>query len=333
MITHVWGEIAPVVASLIVTRPTLAASLVLAPTRIVHVLGAYVQHAHAAQQPVNDIADALERQHVRDLLACAIPNAHSRLRGMLGRMGPTVFDLKVYARLSDLLHGPASDLIQTAVEITPARLELADQIVADPVLLAAHKAIGWTVSNLETLQHALTFLRTAGLANDIEALPPGSGWRAILRRISSDLGRARAPALPFAAPAGWRHIESVAGLWQAGTALGNCVANVGSGGEDYIADLISGDAAYLVYGAEPTMLARIRRVGPNLWVITEKSMSRAGSAESKATGSALTSGLTASIAATGGRLLDQAPMNAIRHIAWRAGRTAEDDLDELADAA
>jgi hypothetical protein len=331
-----WGDTASIVASLVVVRPSLAARLMLASSRIVHSLAAYMQLAHSEGHAVGDIADALEHQHVRDLLGRAIPNPHPRLLGMLSRMGKTALDLSDYLRLNEVLHGPAGHLIQSAVEITPSRLAVADQIVTDPVLLAAHKAISWSASNVDILQDALTYLRITGLARDIEALPPGSGWRAILRRINADLGRARAPLPPFVAPAGWRHIETVAGLWLAGTALGNCVANMRSGSESYIANLISGEAIYLVHDAEPTMLACIRRVGPNLWIVAEKSMSRSNPAET-ATGAALISGLTACIAATGGKLLDLSPLSAIQHIAWRAERAEatveDDDLDGVEAAA
>jgi hypothetical protein len=333
MIALVWGEkLGPVVSALIRERPGLARRLVFAPRRVVHSVAAYVHHALVAEHGVEHIAREIDQQDVRALLSSAILTPHPRLYRTLERLGPTALALSAYRHLDEVLSGPAADLLAQGGEITENHLDIVDEIVGDPVLLAARKAIGWSVGNVETLQHALTYLRAVGLSRDIEALPPGSGWRAILRRISSDLGRGRGPGLPFALPAEWRHIESVADLWQVGGALGNCVASIRSGGEGYIDGLLNGDAVYLAR-IEPTMLACIRRVGPNLWMLAEKSISRPGSAEATAA-EVLTAGLTASIIATGGQLLDQAPLSAIRNIAWRVERTAEnDDLDDLEDAA
>jgi hypothetical protein len=330
-----WGKIAPVVASLIVARPALAARLMLAPSRIVHALAAYVQHAHAASHTVGEIADALGRQHVRDLLASAIPNIHPRLLGILGRMGPAVADLTFYRRLNDALHGTAADLILGADKITENHLHIVAEIVADPVLLAARKTIGSSRSNLESLQLAIRYLRATGLASDIEVLQQGSGWRAILRRISSDLGRARAPSPPFVIPAGFRQIESVADLWRMGTVLNNCVASLSSGGEEYVDDLINGDAVYIA-DAKPTMLACIRRVsGPNFWVLAETTTGRVGS-DLMTARLALRSALISTIADAGGALLDQSPLAVIRSIAWRAERVepmAGGNLGDLEDVA
>jgi hypothetical protein len=333
MIALVWGKsLASVVSALIVDRPSLAPRLVLAPRRVVHALAAYVHHAVETQYDIQQIAREIEQQDVRALLACAIPNPHPRLCRMLDRLGPAALDMSVYQRLNAVLHGPAADLLLDADEITDSRLNVVTQIVADPVLLAARKAIGWSAADLQYLQLSLAYLRAKGLANDIEKLPPGSGWRAVLRRISSDLGRARAPKLGFEAPAGWRHVADVADLWRVGTALGNCAASIRSGGEGYVDQLITGDAVYLARDAEPAMLACVRGVGPNLWTLAETTMSRTGSDVMKAR-QALHTDLMVSIAKTGGELLIQSPLSAIRSIAWRVEHDGDDDLDDLEDVA
>ena len=332
MLSLVWGEsLGSVVATLIVDQPRLASRLALAPRRVVHALAAYIRHAIAAQQDITQIARAIEQQDVRALLSCAIPNMHPRLYRMLDRLGPTALDLAVYVRLNDVLHGPAADLLQDTDEITDSDLQLVTQIVADPVLLAARKAIGWSAGDLQHLQLALTYLRAKGLARDIEDLPAGSGWKAIYRRISRDLGRERAPKAAFAVPASWRQIEDVAELWRVGTALGNCVSSLRSGGEGHVEQLIDGDAVYLVHAAEPLMLACVRRVGPNLWTLAETTTSRPGS-DIMAARDALRTGLIKAIADTGGALLSQSPMAGIRSIAWRLDLPADDlgDLDEVA---
>ena len=333
MIAEVWGDnLGPVVADLIVEQPRLAARLVLAPRRVVHALAAYLCHAVVAQQDSAQIASEIERQDVRVLLSYAIPKPHPRLYRMLDRLGPIALELAVYGRLNKVLHGPAADLLLDAEEITDNDLRVVTKIVADPVLLAARKAIRWSATDLQHLQLALAYLRAKGLSHDIETLPPGAGWKAILRRISGDLGRAQAPAASFAVPEGWRQIEDVAGLWQIGTALGNCVSSLRSGGEGHVEQLIDGEAIYLVHDAEPLMLASVRRVGPNLWTLAETTTSRPGS-DIMAARDALRSDLSKAIAETGGALLDQSPMSAIRSIAWRVSQRGNDDLDELDDVA
>jgi hypothetical protein len=182
------------------------------------------------------------------------------------------------------------------------------------------------------LQHALTYLRAEGLSDDIEKLPPGAEWKSILRRISSDLGRARAPRASFEVPTGWRQIEDVAGLWQVGTALGNCVSSLRSGGDSYIGELIGEHAVYLAHNDEPVMLACVRKVGPNLWTLGETTTSRIGSDIMRAR-QVLRTGLINAIAATGGALLDQSPLSAIQSIVWRAEFGTGDDPDNLDEVA
>jgi hypothetical protein len=205
------------------------------------------------------------------------------------------------------------------------------QIIADPVVLAARKVLGWSQVDLQHLQHVLKYLRMTGLSDDIEKLPTGAGWKAILRRISSDMGRARAPRASFAAPAGWRQIEDVAGLWRIGRALGNCEASFRSGGGGYIGQLVSGDAVYLAHD-EPAMLACVRDVGPNLWMLGETTTSRRGSDIMK-TREALRAGQITAIAEKGGALLDHSPLSVMQAIACRTEGSAEDLEDDLDDAA
>jgi hypothetical protein len=332
MIALVWGKnLAPVVSALIVDQPGLATRIVLAPRRVMHALAAYIHHGVEAQHDIKQIAIAIERQDIRVLLSDAIINPHPRFYRMLDRLGSTALDMTVYRRLNDVLHAPAADLLLDTDVVTENHLNLATQIVADPVLLAARKAIKWSEIDLQHLQHALKYLRVKGLSNDIEKLPPGAGWKSILRRISNDLGRVRAPRASFAAPAGWRQIDDLAGLWRVGTALGNCVSSFRSGGDNHIEQLIAGDAVYLAHDEEPMMLACIRKVGPNLWTISETTTSRNGS-DIMSEREVLHADLVAAIAETGGALLDHAPLSAMRAIAWRTER-GDDDWDDLDDVA
>lgn len=234
MVTLVWGNnLAPVVSALIVDKPGLASRFVLAPRRVVHSLAAYIHHAIEAQHDITRIGADIEGREVRALLSKAVVNPHPQLYRMLDRLGPTALEMATYRRLNDVLHGPAGSLLLDTDEITDSHLNVLINSVTDPVLLAARKAIKWSDTDLRHLKHALKYLRVKGLSNDIEKLPEGAGWKAILRRISSDVGRARAPTASFAIPTGWRQVENVAGLWQVGTALGNCVSSFRSGVESH----------------------------------------------------------------------------------------------------
>jgi hypothetical protein len=333
MITLAWGKaLSPIVSAMIVGEPALAPRITLAPRRVIHSLAAYIHHALDARHDIEQIAEEIAAQDVRVLLSRAVMNPHRRLYRMLDRLGPTALEMTFYRRLNEVLHGPAADLLLDVNEVNETHLKLVTKIIADPVLLAARKAIGWSQIDLQQLQHILKYLRVTRLSNDIEKLPTGAGWKSILRRIGSDLGRARAPRASFAMPVGWRQIEDVAGLWRVGTTLGNCVSSFRSGGEGYVEQLIAGDAVYLARDIEPIMLACIRRVGPNLWTLGETTTSTRGSDIMEAR-EALRTGLTIAIAETGGALLDHSPLTAMQAIAWRAEggvENLEDDLDDMA---
>jgi hypothetical protein len=150
---------------------------------------------------------------MRELLAHAVPSLHPRLFSMFDRLGPTARNLDVYRRLNDALHGPAAEAIFEADQVSDHLLSLLDRIAKDRVLWAARKAIGTSDYGERSLTSALAFLRAHGLAFAIETLPPGSGWRAVLRRLKADLGRARGPVPAFLPPDGWRRVETMAQLW------------------------------------------------------------------------------------------------------------------------
>ena len=276
MLSQVWGsDLALHVATMIVQHPTLARRLSLAPRRDVHAVAAYI-HAHRGCHTVEQMADAIVEAHPRDLLAQTIIGLHPRLHRLMDRLGPTALPLRVYARLNETLHGPASDIVLETEAISDELRGMVEQIADDPTLIAARKAIGGSALALRRLQSALAYLRASGLACDIEALPAHAGWKAIMRRVANDIGRAKAPSIPFRAPDGWRWIPDVQCLWSTGKALENCVASLTSGSDHYVSDLISGNAAFFVSDDELMMLAHVRRVGPGLWTLAETTMEVSG---------------------------------------------------------
>ncbi len=204
MIACVWGPaLSSTVAALIVERPRLGHRLALAQRRVVHGLSAYIHHALEQNLDPSAIAAEVDLRDIRDLLADAVPNVHPRLYGLFDRLGHQAMPYAFYCRMNNVLWGPASDLLLSSTEpVSESFLRIVETVVSDPVLLAFRTAIGRSTDSLIVVQSLVAFLRATGLSVDLEALPPGSGWRALARRIKSDLGRAIAPPLPFGCPNG-----------------------------------------------------------------------------------------------------------------------------------
>lgn len=201
MITAVWGPtLSSTVAALIFERPHFGHRLALAQRRVVHGLSAYIHHALEQGLDPHAIAVAVDGRDIRDLLGEAIPHLHPRLYGMFDRLGDRTMPLALYRQMNDILWGPASNLLLANETVTVPLLGIVEAIVSDRVLLAARKAIGRCSSSLNVVQGILAFMRATGLSIGVERLRPGSGWRALQRRDTADLGWASAPPL-VSAPA------------------------------------------------------------------------------------------------------------------------------------
>ena len=123
MINAVWrGTLAPTVAALIVARPGLGHRLALALRRVLHALAAFIPHAVEQGWDTSGIAAEVDARDIRDLLACAIPNAHPRLLGLFNRLGNQSMGLAFYRRLNAALWGPASTLLLNSDAMNEARL-------------------------------------------------------------------------------------------------------------------------------------------------------------------------------------------------------------------
>lgn len=172
------------------------------------------------------------------------------------------------------------------------------------------------------MRGALAFLRTTGLSLDVEQLPFGSGWRAIRRRIMSDLGRAVAPPLPCRCPSGWRHVRTMSGLFQLGGDLRNCLAGIGLGGDHHLLQFLSGAELIFVSDDEASTLASVQSVGPSLWMIGEMAIGRTYPAASPRR-EELRIPLAEVLAEVEHTLLDISLAWAFHAIARRAERTAD----------
>lgn len=335
MITTAWGEqLAPAVAALIVERPALGHRLALAPRRVLHALAAYVAHALEVDVSAPDIAAELETQDIRVLLGCAIPETHPRLFGTLDRVGERAMPLAFYRRLNRVLSGPASAAVLEHEVISEVCLRVAEALAGDPVLLAARRAIGRSEHNLHQLRSVLALLRARGLARDIEQVPQGAGWRSVVRRLTADLGRAVAPALPFRCPPGWRHVAVLSDLFGLGKTLSNCVSGLGGGGTHHLLHFIDGEEVFFASDGEQAALASVQSVGSRLWVISEMAIRRAQPGLLPMVGD-LREALGEVLAEAGHVLLEVAPISAFQSIAWSAESSAvqgegDDDIDAAA---
>ena len=317
MLLEVWGEtLAPVIAKMIVTQPSLGSRLALAKRRVIHSVAAFVYSSLENGDDAAEFAEMVEYSDVRDLLALAVGTPHPRLFGMLDRLGSSVVTLETYRQLNNVLHSPAAAVVLDASEVTDHDLQTAGLVAADQVLLAARKIICSQKDALNLLASALAFLRALRIADSIERLPTGSGWGAINRRIIADLGRVPAAVPPFAFPDGWRGIKDLADFWTVGVAMSNCIARLGLGGEDRMQSLLSGEAAFLVRETAPMALAWIERVGPALWVMKEVA-TREGK-HLKEVRQTFRRALASSMATSGHMLLDTDPFYAFYSIALRA---------------
>src|SRR4051812_6146594 len=109
MISNVWGDLAPIVAAIIVERPHLGSRLALSNRRTIHSLAAFISHSIADGRCIFDIAREVDERDIRELLLDAIPDAHPRLHGILDRLGDRAMPFGFYFRLNQLLHSAASD--------------------------------------------------------------------------------------------------------------------------------------------------------------------------------------------------------------------------------
>lgn len=328
MLTAVWGSaLAPDVASMIVASPDLGRCLALAPARAVHAMAIFIYAQRATGRTAREVGEDIERYDVRDLLRRAMPNVHSRLYGVLDQVGGRVRRVEFYAALNDALHGAAGDLLLRGGRIDREALEAVEQVVRDPVLLAARHTVGRSQRDVRLMLSILSYLRGAGLAKTIEALPEGSGWSAILRRIEDDLARARAPIPPFPPPEGWEVVEDVGTLWQVGRHFGNCVAGLATGQTECLGDLIVGRTVFLVRHDEPELLAAIRRVGLTVWLV-EQIAGRKNAAPPHEARMAFQQALSDRMATAGHALVDEDPLRGLAELSRRAQRSSMNGFDD-----
>ena len=334
MIRATWGEtLSSTVAALIVERQQLGHRLALAPCRVMHTLAAFIAHSLEQGVSMSSIAEAVDTQDIRDLLGRAIPATHPRLYGLLDRVGEQARPLAFYLRMNQILSGPASALLLSSDPVDEACLRVVEELLSEPVLLAAHQAIGRSDFALNHLKSALAYLRATGLAHDVEQLPSGAGWRSIKRRISTDLGRGTAPSLPFRCPDGWRHDSPLSDIFEVGRKLRNCVAGIGGGGTHHFVQFFSGAEIFFASDGEPLALASIQNVGPRLWVVCETAIERPRPGQSYVIDEIRTA-LSEVLAEAGHALLDAAPVSAFQTIAFKAEyNTDQGDGDDDIDAA
>lgn len=218
--------------------------------------------------------------------------------------------LAFYQEMDDAVKGPMAHLLLARPIITGHHLDLLRRIARDPVLVAVRNSVFADVRHLDSLEAALDFLRHTGLARDVEAMPSGSGWRAIARRVEADLDRAEAPAAPFAIPAGWRQLRTLRDV----RALGALLANCASGYESpcILRPWFSGTAVFLAAEGDRAGLATVHTCGDGAWWLGEIHMEPRGTHVPNPVTAMLSAALSLAMVSVGHRLLHCDPIVAIR---------------------
>jgi hypothetical protein len=313
----IWRSLAPVVAQIIRCQPSLAGRLSLAPSRTIHAMAAFLHHRLKEPFDSDTLAQELATRDARDLLAEAIPKPHHRLYGLLGRLGSGAKSLAFYEELNHELGQPAVEILLEAPSIRLHTIRIARQVRADPVLLAARKAIGEDELHLRQLASVLGLLRSLDLANHIERLPVNSGVQAIFRRVKMDLRSGRPPPVAFAVPVGWAQVQDVGQLVRIGELLQNCLAVYAGDGTRHIRSFLVGSPAYFAREESPTMLVSFAKLGPRTWSVED--FGSTGSVESEdEEKQTMIMEFQASMAQSGDVLSGVDPFAAVLELSYRA---------------
>jgi hypothetical protein len=313
----VWRTLSPTVAKIIRCQPSLASRLSLAPQAAIHSIAAFLHHHVFDDVDIDLIAHEIFTREARDLLALAVPNVHARLYGLLPRIGSGTKSLIFYRDLNTEISQGAADVIFDAPSISLRTIRIARQIRADPVLLAARKAIGEDESRLRHLMSVLAMLRSLGLANHVERMPRGAGIQATVRRIKADLRAGKPPPVSFAVPAGWEQVKDVGQLVRIGELLQNCLAVYAADGTRHINSFLTGSCAYFVHNGSPTMLVSFSKLGPRTWSVGDFGSSGSVESEDEERDTMIID-FQASMAQSGDVLIGVDPFSALLELSYRA---------------
>lgn len=166
------------------------------------------------------------------------------------------------------------------------------------------------------------------MAKEIEALPIGAGWRAIMRRCKADLARAAAPPVPFSVPPDWYAVTTLGQLFEVGERLKNCVAGLKYGGDHHLIDLITGRSFYLSTINDPPALATIKNLGPKMWTLGDFSALGERKALMKAR-ELLTARLAVEATLAGHTFFNLCPLSILSGFSWKIEERQADADEEM----
>lgn len=327
-----YGSHAPRIARLLRHFPPLGASLLCAPRRAVHAVGAYL---HVCDFPDDDaVVRELANTSPRFLLRAALPKAPLTLYRALDRCGDIVQSRAFYERLAEAASGPFARVLLAAskpLDETFLRytewLSRADEIVRHlPARLLSD------MSATEAVVSLIALLR--GHGGDVESaladLPSDSGSASVRRRLFKLLSSLTAPPAALPLPDGVTQVRSVGELREIGARLQLCVQKATFGGADYWMQMVDGRSLFVML-EEPTALAELRRVAPGVWLLVDvrEDKNRVAPQSRRRT-------LCANLTAAGWKLVPVRPEHALMTLASRhdedfdgLGRNLADALHEL----
>ena len=265
-ILNLFGPVEGIIADLLSAEPRLAIKWALAPQRVIHAVGLFLQASELVGAPAPDIAATLMTTEARDLLRLARPNVPARLFRLLDKAELPVWPLDVYVILEQLLHAGLEDVLPGKPRITAYSVSRLKIVLEGHPLLA--KTMAYFPGESDYLHAVIQMIDRMDLLKSLQTVPRKSGPVAVARRVALDLGQARAPDVTFPVPLGWRRIVKLAELWTIAERSQLCLAPGRYEAGQYAISFLMGRSVFLFHD-ESRQLAQFRASPGNTWSLSQ----------------------------------------------------------------
>lgn len=253
-------------ASLLSVEPRLAHPWALAPRRVIHAIGLFLQARELDDAPVESVAATLLTAEARELMRIARPNVPARLFQLLDRARLPVWPLDVYIVLDQILRAGLEDVLADKPSIS------ASTVIDLKIALHGHPLLAKTMVHFSRdwnhLHTVLQMIDRMGLLNSLHTAPRKAGPAAVARRIVKDIGQARAPDVAFPALLGWRRIGGLAELWTISERLQLCLKPGRYEAGQHAISFLMGCSVFL-FNDEHQQLAQFCPYPGNTWYLAQ----------------------------------------------------------------